>query len=103
MTEEQAVLFSKLTRLQKRVSLNVLRGMNGTEAYREAGGKAKGQGAEVSACTMLSNIKVIRFIEAMERSAIESTLCKTEDIVLGLMKEVGLGKDVNGNPIAPPF
>ena len=102
MKEEQAILFSKLTRLQKRVCLNVLDGMSNVEAYRQAGGKAKGDGARASASEILSNLNVCRFIESMEKTAIESTLCRMEDVVIALMNESGLGKDVNGNPIIPP-
>ena len=103
MTDEQAALFEKLTRLQKRVSLNVLSGMTDIQAYKDAGGKAKTDAsARAAVSELLANPNVRRFRESMERQAARNALCTTEDIVKGLMKEAGLGFDEDGNPINPP-
>ncbi|EIQ93352.1 terminase small subunit, partial [Yersinia pestis PY-01] len=44
LTEEQKALFDALTQLQRRFVTALLEGANQTEAYRRAGGKAKGDG-----------------------------------------------------------
>ena len=100
MTEEQVLLFEKLTRLQRRICINVLSGMKGTEAYKKAGGKAKD--VSMGACEILANPNVNRFMQCMERQAARAALCTTEDIVKGLMKECGIGKDQDGEQISPP-
>ena len=100
MTPEQAQLYSKLTRLQKRVCLNVLEGMKQVEAYKEAGGKAKD--TSMGSSEILANPNVTKFMEAMEKAAADAALCKTEDIVKGLMREVGLATDEEGNRLPPP-
>jgi len=100
MTPEQAALFDKLTRLQKKVCLNLLNGMGQKEAYINAGGKAKD--ASMGASVIISNYNVSNFMNVMEKAAAEAALCTAEDIVLGLMREAGLGRDVNGKPIPPP-
>ncbi len=100
MTPEQSGLFSKLTRLQKRVCLNVLEGMPQQQAYFEAGGKAKDR--SMGAYEILANPQVCRFMDVMERAAADSALCVTVDIVEGLMKEAGLIKNKEGQRLPAP-
>ena len=104
MTQEQTDLYNELTRLQRRVCLNILDGMKDIEAYKAAEGKAKTEDSAYSCVSqILSNLKVSRFMRSMEEQALKNSLCNTVDIVRGLMKEAGIGLDENGKPnYAPP-
>ena len=100
MTEEQITLFGKLTKLQRGTCLNILKGMNNTDAYKAAGGKAKNP--HDNAAQIVGNHRVRKFIDSMQQQAARNALCTTEDIVKGLMREAGLGFDEKGNPLNPP-
>ncbi len=60
---------AKLTPLQERFKNNILKGMDGKNAYIKAGYKARGAAAEVNASRLLRNAKVKAEIEAGQKKA----------------------------------
>ena len=80
MTPEQKFLFDQLTQLQQRVATNVLSGMTQRQAYYMAGGTAtSGDSADSAANTMLRNVRVSAFMDAMKEAAVsEAVMGRTE-------------------------
>ena len=92
MTEEQEALFFKLTPLQQKFSLNILKRMSQADSYIKAGGKAKDPDQKGS--RLARNGKVSSFVGMMKRKTVEKQLITAEDIAKALMKEAGM----MGNP-----
>lgn len=80
MTPEQQILFDDLTELQQRTATGVLAGMSNRAAYYAAGGTAKSeQSADSAASTMLSNVKVKAFMDAMKLQAVSDAIMTREE------------------------
>lgn len=80
MTPEQQLLFDQLTELQQRTATGVLAGMSNRAAYYAAGGTAKSeQSADSAASTMLSNVKVKAFMDAMKLQAVSDAIMTREE------------------------
>lgn len=80
MTPEQQLLFDDLTELQQRTATGVLAGMSNRAAYYAAGGTAKSdQSADSAASTMLSNVKVKAFMDAMKLQAVSDAIMTREE------------------------
>lgn len=71
----------KLTNLQERFKNNILKGMNGKDAYIKAGYKARGAAAEVNASRMLRNAKVRRAVDAARAKASDKAEVTQERIL----------------------
>ncbi len=113
MTPEQKALFDQLTELQQRTAINVLAGMTQRAGYYAAGGTASSdESADSAAHTMLSNIQVVAFMDAMKEAAVSeavmtrteameklSALARTDLKDLVEFGEYELGSDAEGNPI----
>lgn len=79
LTEEQKALFDALTRLQKKFVTCLLNGDRQAEAYRNAGGKAKGDGVHSKAVQIVRNSKVQAFLKSVQYEAInEAIMTRTE-------------------------
>ncbi|MFW2576507.1 terminase small subunit [Serratia nevei] len=79
LTEEQKALFDALTALQKRFVTHLLNGANQTEAYRKAGGRAKGEGERSKANQIVTNSNVQAFLKSVQYQAInEAIMTRTE-------------------------
>lgn len=59
----------KLTNLQKRFANNILKGLNGKDAYIKAGYKTRGAGARVNASKLLTNTNIKAVIEKGQEKA----------------------------------
>lgn len=114
MTPDQKYLFDQLTALQQRVATGVLSGMSQRQAYIMGGGTAEGEGSiDATASVLLSNTKVVAFMDAMKEEAINaaimtrkeameklSVLARTDLKDLVDFGEYELGTDEeSGNPI----
>lgn len=69
LTEEQKALFDALTQLQRRFVTALLEGANQTEAYRRAGGKAKGDGERSKASQLVTKSHVQAFLPSVQHEA----------------------------------
>ncbi|MEX3170785.1 terminase small subunit [Serratia quinivorans] len=79
LTDEQKALFDALTRLQKKFVTCLLNGDRQAEAYRNAGGKAKGDGVHSKAVQIVRNSKVQAFLKSVQYEAInEAIMTRTE-------------------------
>lgn len=79
MTPEQKALFDGLTTLQQEISLNSLSGMNDIDSYKASRGKAKTiKTMEASVSEILSNPKVVSFIDAMKEVAVNNAIMSRE-------------------------
>lgn len=113
MSPEQKALFDQLTELQQRTAINVLAGMTQRAGYYAAGGTASSDdSADSAAYTMLSNVQVRAFMDAMKEAAVSeavmsrteameklSSLARTDLKDLVEFGEYELGSDAEGNPI----
>lgn len=112
LTEEQKAFFDALTRLQKKFVICLLKGDRQAEAYRNAGGKAKGDGAHSKAAQIVRNSKVQTFLSAVQYQAInEAIMTRTE--ALERLSKMGrtsltdiaefrncmIGEDEEGQPV----
>lgn len=80
MTEEQTALFDKLTKLQQRVCIGVLEGKSQTQAYLDAGGKAKSDSAaRASSCEILANPNVSAFMDSVLQPRVASAIMTREE------------------------
>lgn len=79
LTAEQQLLFDALTPLQKKFVTHLLKGKNQVEAYRKAGGKAKGDSARVQASRMITFDNVSAFLSAVEGKAIDDAIMTREE------------------------
>ncbi|WP_410680682.1 terminase small subunit [Citrobacter braakii] len=112
LTAEQQLLFDALTPLQKRFVTHLLKGKNQTDAYKRAGGKAKGDSAHTQASRMMSFDKVAAFLSAVEGSAIDEAIMTREEALKRLTSmgraritdlvdfgEYVVGEDDDGRPV----
>lgn len=112
LTEEQKALFDALTALQKRFVTHLLNGANQTEAYRKAGGRAKGDGERSKANQIVTNSNVQAFLGSVQYQAInEAIMTRTE--ALERLSKMGrtslsdiaefrngvIGEDEDGHPV----
>lgn len=82
MTPEQKELLDALKPLQRKVALNVVAGMSNIDAYYEAGGKATSKdSAESAVSTMLSNVKVKAFLDAMNEQAVNDAIMSRQEMM----------------------
>lgn len=112
LTAEQQRLFDVLTPLQKRFSLAIIKGKNQTEAYRKAGGKAKGDNLRKAAYVIATNCDVQAFIKSVQGEIIDEAIM-TRDEALKRLSKMGrasiadiaefsnsiVGEDEEGNPV----
>ncbi|HCS4522791.1 TPA: terminase small subunit [Escherichia coli] len=112
LTAEQQRLFDVLTPLQKRFSLAIIKGKNQTEAYRKAGGKAKGDNLRKAAHVIATNCDVQAFIKSVQHEIIDEAIMTREEALKRLSK-IGrasiadiaefsnsiVGEDEDGNPV----
>lgn len=112
LTKEQKALFDALTALQKKFVTHLIKGKNQTEAYRAAGGKAKGDSVHVQASRMIGFDKVKAFLQSVQYETVsEAIMTRTEGLerltVMGRARirdlvdfaEHNMGEDENGNPV----
>lgn len=80
LTDKQKELFDDLTKMQQKIVLKSLEGMNDIDAYRAGGGKAKDEITQaVSASQIFSNLKVVSFMDSMKETLIsEAIMTRTE-------------------------
>lgn len=79
LTKEQKALFDALTALQKKFVTHLIKGKNQTDAYKAAGGKAKGDSVHVQASRMISFDKVQAFLQSVQYEAVsEAIMTRTE-------------------------
>ncbi|CFV35161.1 terminase small subunit [Yersinia pseudotuberculosis] len=74
LTEEQKALFDALTQLQRRFVTALLEGANQTEAYRRAGGKAKGDGERSKASQLVTNSNVQAFLQSVQHETVNEAI-----------------------------
>lgn len=80
MTPDQKYLFDQLTQLQQRVATNVLSGMSQRQAYIMGGGSAEGnESIDSSASILLSNSKVVAFMDAMKEEAVSEAIMSRKE------------------------
>lgn len=82
MTKEQQGLFAKLTPLQQRIALGVIKGKAQRQAYLDAGGKAKN--IDVAATQALSLPKMKAFIESIQAAPANAAVMSREEAVARL-------------------
>ncbi|MDE1487713.1 terminase small subunit [Xenorhabdus bovienii] len=113
LTKEQQVLFDALTKLQQKFALGILKGLNQTDAYRKAGGKAKTEDtARSCASEILTNPNVKAFLDAMNQEAVSDAVMSRQEALerLSTMGRVSLhdiaefrnsqiGEDDEGQPV----
>lgn len=113
LTDEQKVLFDALTKLQQKFVLGILKGLNQTDAYKQAGGKAKTDDvARTQASRMITFDNVKSFLEAMNEIAISNAIMTREEALERLssigrssisemveFSERKIGVDDDGNPV----
>ncbi|AIN12508.1 terminase small subunit [Yersinia pseudotuberculosis] len=112
LTEEQKALFDALTQLQRRFVTALLEGTNQTEAYRRAGGKAKGDGERSKASQLVTNSNVQAFLQSVQHETVnEAIMTYTEALErLTLMGRTTIhdiatfgnyqiGEDEDGQPV----
>lgn len=90
MTPDQLALFEQLTPLQRRVCTALLvPGTTQRQAYRAAGGTAKSDNTVDSAVsTLLSNVKVKRYLDAMAQAAVTSSVATRAEVLEFLTRVV---------------
>ena len=112
LTEKQKALFDAMTKLQQKFALGIIKGLNQTDAYKQAGGKATGENLRKAAYQIATNIDVLAFIEEMNKEAITdavmtkqealerlSSLGRTSLFDLAEFKNSQVGEDENGQPV----
>lgn len=112
LTKEQKALFDALTQLQKKFVTQILKGKNQTDAYRKAGGKAKGDNLRKAAHQIATNIDVEAFLKSVQYETVNDAIMTYEEAMgrLTLMGRTSIadlaifgthvvGEDDDGNPI----
>ena len=103
MTEEEEDLFNNMTSLQQKFSIGVINGLKKKQAYYRAGGKAKSDGSiRRSISHIVTNCNVAAFIKIMNKKAAEIELINASDIVVALMEEAGITRNIKGEKTPPP-
>ncbi|QIP93128.1 terminase small subunit [Serratia fonticola] len=79
LTKEQKALFDALTALQKKFVTHLIKGKNQTDAYKAAGGKAKGDNLRKAAHQIATNIDVESFLQSVQYETVsEAIMTRTE-------------------------
>ncbi|HHG9944797.1 TPA: terminase small subunit [Yersinia enterocolitica] len=112
LTKEQKALFDALTQLQKKFVTQILKGKNQTDAYRKAGGKAKGDNLRKAAHQIATNIDVEAFMKSVQHETVNEAIMTYEEAMerLTLMGRTSIadlatfgthvvGEDDDGNAI----
>ncbi len=112
LTEEQKALFDALTPLQKKFATHLIAGLNQSDAYKAAGGKAKGDGVRSKASVMVSNGNVQAFLKAVQYETLNEAIMTYEEAMerLSVMGRTSIadlavfgtqvvGEDEDGNPV----
>ncbi|MCC8381079.1 terminase small subunit [Xenorhabdus sp. PB30.3] len=112
LTDEQKVLFDALTPLPQKFALGILKGLNQVDAYRKAGGKAKGESARTQASRMITFDNVKTFLDAMNQEAVSDAVMSRQEALerLSAMGRVSIhdiadfrnsqiGEDDEGKPV----
>lgn len=112
LTVEQQHLFDALTALQKRFVTWVLKGKNQTEAYRKAGGKAKGDNLRKAAHQIATNIDVEAFLRSVQQEVVNdaimtrtealerlSKMGRTSLMDIAEFRNCQIGEDEDGQPV----
>ncbi|HEN3609169.1 TPA: terminase small subunit [Yersinia enterocolitica] len=112
LTKEQKALFDALTQLQKKFVTQILKGKNQTDAYRKAGGKAKGDNLRKAAHQIATNIDVEAFLKSVQHETVNEAIMTYEEAMerLTLMGRTSIadlatfgthvvGEDDDGNSI----
>ncbi|MCW6600791.1 terminase small subunit [Yersinia ruckeri] len=112
LTSEQKAIFDALTQLQKKFVTQILKGKNQTDAYRKAGGKAKGDNLRKAAHQIATNIDVEAFLKSVQHATANEAIMTYEEAMerLTLMGRTSIadlatfgthlvGEDDDGNPI----
>ena len=114
LTAEQLELASKLTPLQRKFVLELIKpGTSQRQAYLTAGGKAKGpQNQDSSATQIFSNIKVRAFYDSLLSCIASDSIMTKQEALERLSKSARatihdictfkftqVGEDENGNPV----
>ncbi|HEN3242954.1 TPA: terminase small subunit [Yersinia enterocolitica] len=112
LTEEQKALFDALTQLQKKFVTQILKGKNQTDAYRKAGGKAKGDNLRKAAHQIATNIDVEAFLKSVQHETVNEAIMTFEEAMerLSVMGRTSIadlatfgthvvGEDDDDNPI----
>lgn len=112
LTEEQKALFDALTQLQKKFVTQILKGKNQTDAYRKAGGKAKGDNLRKAAHVIATNCDVEAFLKSVQHETVNEAIMTFEEAMerLSVMGRTSIadlatfgthvvGEDDDGNPI----
>lgn len=74
LTKEQKALFDALTALQKKFVTHLIKGKNQTDAYKAAGGKAKGDNLRKAAHAIATNCDVEAFLKAVQHEAVSDAI-----------------------------
>ncbi len=112
LTKEQKALYDALTALQKKFVTHLMKGANQAEAYRKAGGKAKGDGATSKACVMAANGSVKTFLQSVQYEAVNdaimtriealerlSKMGRTSLTDIAEFRNCQIGEDEDGHPV----
>jgi len=112
LTVEQQQLFDALTPLQKKFVTWVIKGKNQTDAYRKAGGKAKGGGARKAAHVIATNCDVEAFLRSVQHEVVsEAIMTRTEALErlskmgrtsltdIAEFRNCQIGEDDEGQPV----
>ncbi|GAA0334545.1 terminase small subunit [Morganella psychrotolerans] len=113
LTDEQRVLFDALTKQQQQFALGILKGLNQTDAYKQAGYKVKTDAAARSQSSrMLTFANVKSFLSAMSTSALSDAVMTRQEALERLsaigrasvsemveFSEHDMGKDDDGNQV----
>ncbi|MEQ1964640.1 terminase small subunit [Xenorhabdus khoisanae] len=113
LTDEQQVLFDALTKQQQKFVLGILKGLNQTDAYKQAGYKAKTEEtARSCASEILTNPNVKTFLDAMNQEAVSDAVMSRQEALerLSVMGRVSIhdiadfrngqiGEDDEGKPV----
>lgn len=74
LTKEQKALFDALTALQKKFVTHLIKGKNQTDAYKAAGGKAKGDNLRKAAHQIATNIDVEAFLQSVQHETVSEAI-----------------------------
>jgi phage terminase small subunit len=112
LTAEQQQLFDALTQLQKKFVTHLLKGKSQVDAYRKAGGKAKGDGAYSKATQIVRNSNVAAFLRSVQYGSVSDAIMTREEALKRLtaiartsiadLAQFGnhvVGEDEDGRPV----
>ncbi|XWJ90298.1 terminase small subunit [Phytobacter ursingii] len=112
LTAEQQQLFDALTPLQKKFALALIKGKNKTDAYRKAGGKAKGDNLRKAAHVLATNCDVQAFLKSVQGEIVDEAIMGREEALKRLtslgrislydiaeFRNGVIGEDEDGQPV----